>query len=200
MNQEILDELKRLGYLPPQCTGVHIEMEAGKDATATMTAIASNDLLKWVLANNSCERRLVVVEPTPEMTLFERPLVYLACPYSHPKRTVRFERFMVANRAAARLMVMRSELVFSPVSHSHPVCEAVVDDETRESQSWGYWERFDRAILSICRKLYVLPLAGWKESVGVQAEIVIAQQMGIPVEILPDVFCAGPEPRDTSDE
>jgi len=89
------------------------------------------------------------------------------------------------------LRVMRSELVFSPVSHSHPVCEAVVDDETGESQSWGYWERFDRAILAICHKLYVLPLAGWQESVGVQAEIAIAEEMGIPVEILSEVFCTG---------
>jgi len=121
-----------------------------------------------------------------------RPLVYLACPYSHPKRAVRFERFEAANRAAGMLMVMRGEPVFSPISHSHPICEAVVDAETGESQSWDYWERFDRAILSLCRKLYVLPLPGWKESRGVQAEIVIAGQMGIPVEILPPVFCTGP--------
>jgi len=120
-----------------------------------------------------------------------RPLVYLACPYSHPKRAVRFERFEAANIASAMLMAWREELVFSPMSHSHPSCE-VYGAAQPQKGSWDYWERFDRAILSLCRKLYVLPLAGWKESRGVQAEIVIAGQMGIPVEILPHVFCTGP--------
>lgn len=121
-----------------------------------------------------------------------RPLVYLACPYSDPQWAVRFERFQATNRAAAMLMVMRGEPVFSPISHSHPICEAVVDDETGESQSWGYWECFNRAVLAICHKLYVLPMPGWKESVGVQAEIVMAGQMGIPVEMLPPFFCTEP--------
>ena len=135
---------------------------------------------------------ILELEPGMTVSQLKRPLVYLACPYSHPMRNTRFVRFQAANVAADMLTHWRDELVFSPISHSHPICEACGEAEP-ENGPWEYWERFDRAILSLCRKLYVLPLPGWKESKGVQAEIVIAQELGIPVEILPDVFVTGPE-------
>ncbi len=38
----------------------------------------------------------------------------------------------------------------------------------------------DRALLERCDQLVVLMLDGWRESVGVQAEILIASELGIP--------------------
>lgn len=49
---------------------------------------------------------------------------------------------------------------------------------------WTYWERFDTAFIRACSKLVVAKMDGWKESVGVQAEIKIAESLGLPVEYL----------------
>lgn len=104
-----------------------------------------------------------------------RPLVYLACPYSHQDRDVRVRRFESANRAAGALMG-RGLIVFSPISHTHPVAE-----QCELPKGWEFWEQFDRAYLGCCHSLYVLCIEGWRESVGVNAEIKIADELGLEV-------------------
>jgi len=104
-----------------------------------------------------------------------RRLVYLACPYSHPDPAVRLERFNAANRAAARLMAS-GVYVFSPISHTHPI--ALAGDLPL---GWDFWQGYDRAVLACCERLLVLMLDGWESSVGIRAEIALAQEMGIPV-------------------
>ena len=107
-----------------------------------------------------------------------KELVYLACPYSHKLYYWRNLRFQAVNRAAARLMA-DGILVFSPISHTHPIAEA-----GGLPKDWAFWERYDRAILACCAKVIVLRMPGWEESKGVQAEILIAEEMGIPVEYM----------------
>lgn len=107
-----------------------------------------------------------------------RPLVYLACPYSHPDETVRLARFEAVNKVAARLM-SDGVMVFSPLSGSHPIALA-----GQLPLGFDFWESYDRAFLSCCHKLIVLKLDGWQESQGVQAEILIATEMGIKIEYL----------------
>ncbi len=108
-----------------------------------------------------------------------RPLVYLACPYSHDDASVREMRFHAANVTASELMMGREEIVFSPVSHSHPIAEDV-----GLPGDWQWWEKYDRAFLSVSSKLYVLQISGWNTSTGVVNEIKMAQEMGIPIEYL----------------
>ena len=48
--------------------------------------------------------------------------IYLAGPYSHPDPTVRAIRFHKLNDKAAELL-RAGNLVFSPISHSHPIAE-----------------------------------------------------------------------------
>jgi hypothetical protein len=112
-------------------------------------------------------------------------LVYLACPYSHPDPAVRAARFEAANRAAAKLMA-EGLLVFSPISHTHPIALA-----GGLPTGWDYWERYDRAILHQCRAMFVLPLDGWCESAGVRAEMLLAEEMGLPVYFLQETDAAG---------
>jgi len=107
-----------------------------------------------------------------------KPLVYLACPYSHPDPSVREARFHASNRAAAQLMG-HGVIVFAPISHTHPIA---MDGDL--PKGWDFWERYDRAVLSCCWKVIVLCLPGWRESVGVQAEIKIAGELGIPIEYI----------------
>lgn len=104
-----------------------------------------------------------------------RPLVYLAVPYSHPDPKVSLYRFDMVNKAAAEL-TRQGLTVFSPISQSHPIATSYglpVD--------WGFWEKFDRNFLSCCNTLYVLKLDGWEKSHGVQSEIAIAKEMGIDI-------------------
>lgn len=108
----------------------------------------------------------------------DRKLTYLAVPYSHHDPSVRRDRFRAANQAAGMLM-SGGHIVFSPISHTHPIA-----DECALPTGWDYWGAFDRAYLSVSARVVVLMIDGWRESVGVSAEITIANEMGIPVEYL----------------
>lgn len=105
-----------------------------------------------------------------------KPLVYLACPYSHPDMAVRCQRFDAVNVVAGALM-RSGKLIFSPISHTHPI--AVVGNLP---MGWDFWHAYDRAFLEHSNAVIVLCLDGWQESTGVQAEIKIARELGIPVE------------------
>lgn len=109
-----------------------------------------------------------------------RPLVYLACPYSGTEEE-KWARFHAANLAASKLL-KDGLAVFSPISHTHPI---TVDAGL--PGNWDFWEGYDRAFLSVSSKVIVLKLKGWEISKGVQAEIEIAKQMGIPVEFMEPV-------------
>ena len=179
-NNSIFQAMRQMGYLPPQCTHIVVEVKPDHIPTISTTAMASPDLAEWIRTLKQIAVEVRIIEPEGQ-----RPLDYLACPYSHPDPKVMEERFHAANRAAARLMEAGA-LVFSPISHTHPIA---VDGEL--PRGWEFWDRYDRAVLSCCHKVEVLPLVGWRESTGVQAEIAIAKEMGIPVEFLPEDFCTG---------
>ena len=100
--------------------------------------------------------------------------IYLACPYTNTENS----SFIKANRAAAKLM-LDGNIVFSPISMSHPIatqCDLPGD--------WEFWKKFDEAFIEWCDEMHVLCLPGWKESRGVTAEIKIAEDMGKPVKFI----------------
>jgi len=114
-----------------------------------------------------------------------RPLTYLACPYSHQDDAVRAFRFRAATLAAAWWMKMypRSN-VFSPITHSAPL-----HDIACMRGDWSFWKRIDTEYLRVSRRLVVLTLFGWEQSVGVQAEIKLAKKMKIPIRYLAPEQC-----------
>jgi Domain of unknown function (DUF1937) len=101
-------------------------------------------------------------------------MIYLASPYTHADHRVRERRFDEACRAAASLL-RAGIATISPIAHSHPVARYGLPT------SWDYWSALDREYLARCDVLAVLTLAGWRESVGVQAEIKMARELGLPV-------------------
>lgn len=103
---------------------------------------------------------------------------YLASPYTHPDPIVREFRFEKAAQAAAKLME-KGEVVFSPISHSHPI-----DVNFPEPGSGEFWKRQDEPFLNSCSKLVVLKLPGWQASQGVAHEVEVAEKRGIPVEYM----------------
>lgn len=110
--------------------------------------------------------------------MHEKPLTYPAVPYSHPDYDVRVSRFIAANKAAGFLM-RRGDIVFSPISHTHPIAE-----ECELPKGWEFWSAFDRAYIGMAKLVVVLCIEGWRESIGVSAEIAIANEMGVPVEYM----------------
>ena len=102
--------------------------------------------------------------------------VYLACPYSHPEKKVREWRVKQADMKAAELME-QGNLVFSPLSHSHPISHHCEVDPTDHD----FWLRQDLWILDICDEMHILCLDGWSSSMGIQTEIHRAVELMLPV-------------------
>ena len=99
-------------------------------------------------------------------------MIYLAVPYTRMED----ESFEAVTAYAGKLMEA-GEVVYSPITHSHPI--ALVSNLPG---SWDYWEKVDTEFISMCDNLIVLCLDGWERSTGVQAEIKIAESMGLPIE------------------
>lgn len=104
-----------------------------------------------------------------------RKRIYLASPYSSGDEAVRVERYKKACVAAGALM-RRGYLVFSPIAHNHVLAAPGLPVE------FEYWRDWCLSFLrSWATDLYALNLPGWRESVGVQAEIEEAKRLNIPV-------------------
>lgn len=103
------------------------------------------------------------------------PIIYLAAPYSHIEPLVREFRFNAACLAAAKL-IDRGIVVYSPISHSHPIAQT-----GRIDGSWATWGKQCLALLDVCTYLLVLMLPGWEKSVGLKAEIDFCNAKGVPV-------------------
>ena len=101
-------------------------------------------------------------------------MIYLASPYTHSDHRVRQRRFDEACRAAAALL-RAGVAVFSPVAHSHPIAHFGLPT------TWEFWAAADREFLARCDVLAVLTLPGWRESVGVQAEMQCARELRMPI-------------------
>ncbi|GFM34054.1 DUF1937 family protein [Desulfovibrio subterraneus] len=105
-------------------------------------------------------------------------LVYLAAPYTHESERVRQARFLAVTEQAARGWE-QGYGVYSPLTLTH---EAAV--RFGLPKDWAFWAAMCRATLERHHELWVLCLPGWRESVGVQAEIAIARALGLPVRYI----------------
>jgi hypothetical protein len=106
-------------------------------------------------------------------------MLYIACPYSHRDAAVRNHRYRMACCAAAMLIKHRI-VVFRPLPHSVPVAQIGGISET----DTDVWLEQDLPFLRCCDEVLVLGLPGWKESIGVRAEIAEAMSFEKPVSII----------------
>lgn len=105
-------------------------------------------------------------------------MIYIASPYSDPDPKVMEQRFDAVCRYAGSLM-QQGAVVYSPIAHCHPI--AVRVDLPR---TWDFWGQFDRQMLSRATGVHVLKLPGWESSRGVDAEVKIAIELGLPVQYI----------------
>lgn len=105
-------------------------------------------------------------------------LIYLACPYTHSSVKVRTSRQVVADGVARRLLDW-GNLVYSPLSHFGSLSMMRVDGDLARWHGLRMLER--------CDVVMVLKLPGWAQSVGVHGEVVLAEELGLPVAYVDDV-------------
>jgi nucleoside 2-deoxyribosyltransferase len=124
--------------------------------------------------------------------LNKKIVAYLAVPYSlankskeigiykpdmsEEDRRIRQERFEKVNKVAGKLM-QAGFAVISPISQSHPIalqCEL-------PGKFNDFWADIDFNIIIRCDMVIVLCLPGWKDSIGILAEVGFAKHNNIPV-------------------
>ena len=102
-------------------------------------------------------------------------LIYLASPYSHKSPEVMHRRFEMVCKVAG-FMLNNGWHVYSPIAHTHPIaCQCGLPKD------FDFWKRYDTAVMSRCTHLIVVKLDGWMESVGVEAEIMMAAHFKTPI-------------------
>ncbi len=103
--------------------------------------------------------------------------IYLATPHTGTA-VEQQRRFEVVNKVAAKLM-NDGLLVFSPISHTHPI--ALAGDLPK---GWDFWKEYDLTFIEWCDELWVLEQDGWQESAGVTAERKLAAKLGKPIRYI----------------
>jgi len=103
-------------------------------------------------------------------------MIYLASPYSHPDPLVRQARYHSAATFVARELWNGLPL-FSPICYAHHMA-----NEHNMPLDAASWAPFNEWMISKSYALWVLRIEGWDNSVGVNAEIVLAHSLSIPVE------------------
>lgn len=106
--------------------------------------------------------------------------IYLAAPYSHPDPAVIAQRMETFCRIDAKLIV-DGKFTVSPLS------KHFILSYEKLSGSWEYWQDYCRAMLRMCGKMIVICMPGWKESIGLQEEIKLAEQLHIPISYVDEL-------------
>lgn len=103
-------------------------------------------------------------------------LIYLGSPYTHSDKNVMQERYEKVLHLTADLLNQGFHII-SPIVHCHPL-----SIKYNIRGDFEFWKKYNFAILSKCDLLLVLPLDGWKESVGLQGEVIYAKENNILIE------------------
>jgi len=106
-------------------------------------------------------------------------LIYLASPYSHPDHQVREDRCARVSKVGAKLF-QKGTMTYGPIAHSENLARHGGFGDT----SWKTFRDFDLLMLSKSDELYILTLDGWKESVGVRAEVMAAIRWNLPIKLI----------------
>jgi len=103
-------------------------------------------------------------------------MIYVASPYSSPDLSLMELRYEAA-RAYTFLHIATGLAIYSPIT----MCHHMTGMKEEATADFNFWMTHDLNMVSWCTEVHVLKLAGWEESVGVKAEIVHAETLGIPV-------------------
>lgn len=103
---------------------------------------------------------------------------YLAGPYTHPEAAVQGDRVELLTMAAAMLM-SAGHVIYSPITHGHQIAQ-----HFSRPQSHDFWLGQCLPLLHEADALIIVPLDGWRNSLGIAKEIDYAKGEGLPIYIL----------------
>jgi len=103
-------------------------------------------------------------------------MIYIAAPYSDPDKEV-------VNRRVSLVCKYSALLLKKDLSNVSPILigTSIFLHATLPSD-FAFWQKMSYDLLSRCDALYVMKIDGWKDSIGVQAEISFAKQHNIKIE------------------
>lgn len=107
-----------------------------------------------------------------------KTLCYLAVPFTHSEKWVQHLRFLLVTAVGDKLTRQGFD-IFSPITESYMYQTVGTSGGTFET-----WKEHDFLMLSKCDKLLVLKIPGWRQSIGVTAEIKFAEDHQIIIEYL----------------
>lgn len=116
-------------------------------------------------------------------------MIYLASPYSHPDPLVMQQRFEIAERVTACFLRWR-KWTYSPIVHCHELSK-----KYNLPHDFNFWKDYNFSMLRFANGFYIVGSKGWQGSVGVQAELAFARELGLPlmlVDISTDEFWSDP--------
>lgn len=123
--------------------------------------------------------------------IFYSPYTYIETNSSESgkkKHEIEAERYDDAVKYTAHLL-KEGKVAFSPIVYGHPIAKA-----HNLPTYFDYWQHFCKEFIGKCKEFYVLMLDGWRESMGIAAEVKLVNELGVPVfyvnaetyEIMPD--------------
>lgn len=119
-------------------------------------------------------------------------MIYLASPYTDPDPRLMEWRYIQACKASAQLL-RDCEIVYCPIAHSHGIAlHGCLDHD------WAQFEDMDSYFLALCKRMIILTLPGYDESIGIKAEIAVVRALGKPIEYM-EMIGDGSEPPETMD-
>ena len=107
-------------------------------------------------------------------------LYYLASPYSASTDEQMQHNYELITKLGAIITELYGYALIMPITTSHQMRKFNPNLGT----SWEFWQRVDLNYLAHCDELIVVTMPGWKESIGVTAEIAFATQREIPITYL----------------
>ena len=103
---------------------------------------------------------------------------YLALPYSHKSERVMVERAAVSDFIFSELS-KEGRIIYAPISSCHYIARTYT-----MPTDWRFWGKMGEAFVKASKRVLVIPLPGWQDSIGLTAEIEIAKENGIAIEFL----------------
>jgi hypothetical protein len=100
---------------------------------------------------------------------------YLCSPYSHVDPEVKNARYLATLRETAALLKI-GLFIYSPIVHCHELARIANLPTDAE-----FWKKYNYCMIAAAECVKVLMLDGWRESVGIEGEVIEAQRLGIPV-------------------
>ena len=100
---------------------------------------------------------------------------YLASPYS--KYRFGHDAAFRAAASNAGILTRAGIVVFSPITHSHPL----IQWGNVSGTDFAAWERFDRAMIDAAIGCILCRMPGWNESEGIKRELEIFRLQSKPI-------------------